>query len=182
MYYDFIKHPMDLGKVMTQLKAGMYNADTDLFIADVRLVFRNCEIFNPRDHEANINAFKASEAFERAIRDPDNYAIHIKGGKSKSKKGPAASALSASAASIPLPSSPPQRRKKDDLRSSLSGSRGGTYNMPGATRGSAFTELQLTHVKNFCEELIRDPSYIRDRKLQFFRDFLLDWEMVENGM
>jgi hypothetical protein len=61
MYYDYVKHPMDLGKVMTQLKAGLYNDNTDLFIADVRLVFRNCEIFNPSTHEANLNAFKASD-------------------------------------------------------------------------------------------------------------------------
>jgi hypothetical protein len=50
---------------------------------------------------------------------------------------------------------------------------------PPGRGGSAFSELQLTHVKNFCEEMLRDPYHIRDRKLQFFRDFLVDWEVEE---
>jgi hypothetical protein len=56
----------------------MYDKNTDLFIADVRLVFRNCECFNAPGHEATLLAVRASEMFEKAIRDPSNYQTHIR--------------------------------------------------------------------------------------------------------
>lgn len=68
---------------MVQLKAGLYEHNTDLFIADVRLVFRNAECFNLPVHEASTLAVRASEMFERAIRDPFNYLEIVKSKTSK---------------------------------------------------------------------------------------------------
>lgn len=52
-------------------------------------------------------------------------------------------------------------------------SRGPTRNVPSL---SAFSELQLSYTKEVIDLLMKDPNHIRDRNMQFFRDFLVDWE------
>ncbi|KAJ1912764.1 hypothetical protein IWQ60_009516 [Tieghemiomyces parasiticus] len=48
-YPKVVKHPMDLGTVRKRLEAGDYNSAQE-FEADVRLVFKNCYLFNPPDN------------------------------------------------------------------------------------------------------------------------------------
>ncbi len=173
-YFDIIDRPMDLGKVLNQLKAGLYEKNTDLFIADVRLVFRNCECFNAPGHEATLLAVRASEMFERAIRDPNNFQSVIKT-KQKSKKSLASSggggggALSSSASKI---SSRPLSRKylgEDDDDEDLGlASKGGSSDAP-------FNNLQLTQVRLFCEEVTKHPGSLKKKKLAFFKEFLDRW-------
>lgn len=45
-YGKFIDHPMDLSTIQEKLKTGEY-PDKDAFFADIKLVFTNCEIYNP---------------------------------------------------------------------------------------------------------------------------------------
>merc|ERR1711916_79708 len=80
-YFDIIKHPMDLGTVKNKLEGGMYSADTDLFIADVRLVFRNCKCFNGDILEVGQMGNVCSVKFEEWIRNP----INLKPAKSMPK-------------------------------------------------------------------------------------------------
>ena len=170
-YFDIIDRPMDLGKVLNQLKAGLYERNTDLFIADVRLVFRNCECFNGPFHDATTQAVRASEMFEKAIRDPNNFQVHIKT-KSKAKKstggGSSSNALSASASKIA--SRPAPRRyageEEDDEEMARAKKGGGD---------SPFDALQLTHVRLFCEEVTKHPGSLKKKKLGFFKDFLDRW-------
>jgi hypothetical protein len=170
-YFEIIDRPMDLGKVMNQLKAGHYDKNTDLFIADVRLVFRNCECFNARGHEATTLAVKASEMFERAIRDPQNYQSIIKT-KSKAKKsvtggggggGGGSNALSTSASKI---STRPAARKylgEDEDDEEMARAK------KGSGDASDFDNLQLTQVRLFCDEVTRHPGSLKKKKLAFFK-------------
>ena len=48
-YFDVVKNPMDVSTVEKKLNEGAYGSLDD-FVADVRLVFENCFIFNPPDH------------------------------------------------------------------------------------------------------------------------------------
>jgi hypothetical protein len=87
--------------------------------------------------------------------------------------------VSSSAASV---ISPPLPRRKIDEQQLLRQSRGGLNTSRNVTQapmqqqrergGGAFSELQLTHVKNFTEEMMRDPYHIKEKKLQFFREFM----------
>ncbi len=170
-YFDIVERPMDLGKIQNQLMAGQYDKNTDLFIADVRLVFRNCECFNAPHHEATQFAVRASEMFEKAIRDPKNFQTHIKT-KSKAKKSvPSGSSLSASGSKI---SSRPAPRKytEDDDGDDEPHLRSGSKSGGG---GGEFSDLQLTHVRMFCEDVTRHPGCLKKKKLAFFKDFLDRW-------
>ena len=46
-YYTIIEHPMDLGKISNNLVEGSVYETPEAFATDVRLVFSNCERFNP---------------------------------------------------------------------------------------------------------------------------------------
>jgi Bromodomain len=45
-YSDVVKKPMDLSKILAQVRAGGYS-NAASFAADVRLVFSNCLLYNP---------------------------------------------------------------------------------------------------------------------------------------
>ncbi|DBA03201.1 TPA: hypothetical protein N0F65_003921 [Lagenidium giganteum] len=54
-YNEIIKKPMDLGTIDSRLQQGQY-LDIQDFIADVRLVFENAMVFNPRTHYIHVDA------------------------------------------------------------------------------------------------------------------------------
>ncbi len=49
-YYDIIKQPMDLKTLMHNLKTRQYS-HLDQLIADVRLIFDNCHLYNCDESE-----------------------------------------------------------------------------------------------------------------------------------
>ncbi len=51
---------------------------SDYFIADMRLVFRNAYTFNAPEHEVVVYAKKVETAFEAAIRDPSKIRTQLK--------------------------------------------------------------------------------------------------------
>ncbi|KAF6161373.1 hypothetical protein GIB67_009252 [Kingdonia uniflora] len=62
-YFTIIKHPMDLGTVMTKIVSGVYSSPLG-FVEDVRLTFSNAITYNPAGHEVHIIAKQLSEFFE----------------------------------------------------------------------------------------------------------------------
>eukprot|EP01134_Creolimax_fragrantissima_P005886 CFRG5886T1 len=62
-YFDKIKQPMDLSLVKKKLLAGRYTTPSQ-FAEDVRLMFRNCYRYNPRDSDAFDMGKKLQEVFE----------------------------------------------------------------------------------------------------------------------
>jgi hypothetical protein len=75
-YPNIISHPMDLGTIEKKLGGGPkmeqanyppYNT-VDEFIADVRLVFRNCLTFNGPDHLITQMGKNVEEAFNKALK------------------------------------------------------------------------------------------------------------------
>jgi hypothetical protein len=75
-YPNIVSHPMDLGTIEKKLGGGpkveqanypAYNT-VDEFIADVRLVFRNCLTFNGPDHVITQMGKNVEEAFNKALK------------------------------------------------------------------------------------------------------------------
>ncbi|XP_072910173.1 E3 ubiquitin-protein ligase TRIM33 isoform X2 [Hemitrygon akajei] len=66
-YYRIIKNPMDLSRVKTKLqkKHSQHYQTPETFVADVRLIFKNCEKFNEADSEV-AQAGKALESYFEA--------------------------------------------------------------------------------------------------------------------
>lgn len=62
-YHDIIKHPMDLGTIKTRLSQNWYKSPRE-FAEDVRLVFRNAMIYNPKGQDVHIMAEQMSKMFE----------------------------------------------------------------------------------------------------------------------
>lgn len=58
---------MDLGTVKTRLVRGEY-VEMDDFVADVRLVFENAMLFNPKHHYVHVHAGVLLQLFENAMR------------------------------------------------------------------------------------------------------------------
>ena len=52
-YPKIVKNPMDLGTIDDKLSKGEY-LSVDAFVADVRLVFYNCRIYNPSNTAVGI--------------------------------------------------------------------------------------------------------------------------------
>ncbi|KAH0781369.1 hypothetical protein KY290_000967 [Solanum tuberosum] len=52
-YHAIIKHPMDLGTIKARLSQNLYKSPRE-FAEDVRLVFRNAMIYNPKGHDVHI--------------------------------------------------------------------------------------------------------------------------------
>ena len=65
-YPIIVKNPMDLGTVTEKLNQGGY-LSVDQFVADVRLVFYNCRIYNPSTTPVGIAGHKISKVFEAAL-------------------------------------------------------------------------------------------------------------------
>ncbi|KAH0765008.1 hypothetical protein KY285_000879 [Solanum tuberosum] len=51
-YHAIIKHPMDLGTIKARLSQNLYKSPRE-FAEDVRLVFRNAMIYNPKGHDVH---------------------------------------------------------------------------------------------------------------------------------
>lgn len=66
-YYKIIKNPMDLSRVKMKLqkKHSQHYQMPKSFVADVRLIFKNCEKFNEADSEV-AQAGKALESYFEA--------------------------------------------------------------------------------------------------------------------
>ncbi|CAL1707312.1 unnamed protein product [Somion occarium] len=63
-YYDYIKNPMDFSTMEHKLDTNQY-ATLDDFVADAKLVFENCKLYNAEDTTYHKNAIK----LERFLRD-----------------------------------------------------------------------------------------------------------------
>ncbi|KAL6451118.1 BDF1 Bromodomain-containing factor 1 [Candida maltosa Xu316] len=63
-YHEVVKEPMDLGTIQTKLTNNEYeNADT--FEHDVRLVFKNCYLFNPEGTDVNMMGHRLEAVFDK---------------------------------------------------------------------------------------------------------------------
>ncbi|CAG8556475.1 5279_t:CDS:10, partial [Acaulospora colombiana] len=65
-YFDIIKKPMDLGTVDTKLNNVEYG-NVDAFIADVRLIFSNCILYNGPAHQYSIFAKELDNVFTNLV-------------------------------------------------------------------------------------------------------------------
>lgn len=72
-YPSIILHPMDLGTIKTKLENHEYDHPDD-FIDDVRLVFRNCYVYNKSESAVYKWGAKLSRTFESAL-------MKVRGGK-----------------------------------------------------------------------------------------------------
>lgn len=66
-YHQIIKRPMDLGTVKSNLSKGLYANPLD-FASDVRLVFENALLYNPRTDEVHLWADQLLTYFEELFR------------------------------------------------------------------------------------------------------------------
>nr|XP_043627426.1 transcription factor GTE7-like [Erigeron canadensis] len=66
-YHQIIKRPMDLGTVKSNITKGLYGNPLD-FAADVRLVFENAMLYNPRTDEVHKMADSLLRHFEELFR------------------------------------------------------------------------------------------------------------------
>ena len=65
-YPLIVKKPMDLGTIETRLQKGEY-LEVDDFVADVRLVFYNCRIYNQPNNPVGLAGAKVGQTFEEAL-------------------------------------------------------------------------------------------------------------------
>jgi bromodomain-containing factor 1 len=63
-YAEVVKEPMDLGTIQTKLANNQYE-NGDQFEYDVRLVFKNCYIFNPEGTEVNMMGHRLESVFDK---------------------------------------------------------------------------------------------------------------------
>jgi hypothetical protein len=62
-YFTIVTEPMDLGSVKKKLRRGRYN-NTHEFAEDVRLTFKNAQLYNGRAHPVSAAAANLRDAFE----------------------------------------------------------------------------------------------------------------------
>ncbi|KAG7195967.1 uncharacterized protein KQ657_002354 [Scheffersomyces spartinae] len=63
-YSDIVKEPMDLGTIQTKLANNQYE-NGDEFEHDVRLVFKNCYLFNPEGTDVNMMGHRLEAIFDK---------------------------------------------------------------------------------------------------------------------
>ncbi|RLV90835.1 Bromodomain-containing factor 1 [Spathaspora sp. JA1] len=63
-YTEIVKEPMDLGTIQTKLANNQYE-NGDEFEHDVRLVFKNCYIFNPEGTDVNMMGHRLESVFDK---------------------------------------------------------------------------------------------------------------------
>lgn len=63
-YYDIIKHPMDMSTYERKLYEFEYTSEDEL-VDDIRLMFKNCYIYNPPDHLVHGLGKEFEQAFEK---------------------------------------------------------------------------------------------------------------------
>ena len=64
---DVIKHPMDLGTVMTRLKQDQYRT-FEAFSKDVQLIFDNCRMYNQETSDVVKQANKLEKLFHKEVQ------------------------------------------------------------------------------------------------------------------
>lgn len=62
---------MDLGSVKNRMDARLYSSAEE-FAGDVRLIFKNCYIYNPETHDVVAMARKLEEVFEYRFKNLPN--------------------------------------------------------------------------------------------------------------
>ncbi|KAK9810588.1 hypothetical protein WJX73_002805 [Symbiochloris irregularis] len=62
-YYEIIKQPMDLGTIQKKLQKGQYSSPQE-FVADMRLTWANCHLYNKKESEVGKVGAKAARFFE----------------------------------------------------------------------------------------------------------------------
>ncbi|KAH3684206.1 hypothetical protein WICPIJ_004849 [Wickerhamomyces pijperi] len=63
-YFDYVKEPMDLSTAQNKLNNNQYE-NADDFEKDVRLVFKNCYIFNPEGTAVNMMGHRLEAIFDK---------------------------------------------------------------------------------------------------------------------
>lgn len=67
-YRTVVKTPMDLTTIRKKLKSGSYLNDENSFIHDIRLIWKNCAIYNDSNSRIVENARKLSSFFENELK------------------------------------------------------------------------------------------------------------------
>ena len=62
-YHTIIKKPMDLGTVKTKMDSRLYSSP-EQFAEDVRMIFKNCYVYNPDTHDVVAMARKLEEVIK----------------------------------------------------------------------------------------------------------------------
>jgi bromodomain-containing factor 1 len=78
-YFDIVKRPMDLGTVEKKLDGGAYLGTED-FVADVKLVFKNCYKFNGRESFISQMAKTLESSFNKQMRKMQAPSQQVRGG------------------------------------------------------------------------------------------------------
>ena len=82
-YHDIIKKPMDLGTVESKMDEREYKTAAE-FEGDVRLIFTNCYMYNPPDHDVVKMGRKLQDVFEMRFKlSKVDQALHSITGKQK---------------------------------------------------------------------------------------------------
>ena len=67
-YSDIILEPMDISTVKKKLRSGAYDADSSEFIKDIRLIGKNCLLYNIPDSDISICAQRFLDVFENLLQ------------------------------------------------------------------------------------------------------------------
>lgn len=63
-YFDYVKEPMDFSTIQNKLNNNQYE-NADEFEHDIRLVFKNCYIFNPEGTSVNMMGHRLEAIFDK---------------------------------------------------------------------------------------------------------------------
>lgn len=75
-YYEIIKNPMDLSTIEQNLENDKYTT-FELFLHDVRLIFKNCRAYNSETTTYYKNANKLEKFFNSKIKENSEYAHYL---------------------------------------------------------------------------------------------------------
>eukprot|EP01035_Chromulina_nebulosa_P023292 gene23292-30187_t len=67
-YLDIILEPMDISTVKKKLRSGSYDADSSEFVKDIRLIGKNCLMYNVPDSDISICAQRFLDVFENLLQ------------------------------------------------------------------------------------------------------------------
>ncbi|KAJ6618592.1 Bromodomain-containing protein [Mycena sp. CBHHK59/15] len=98
-YPSIVRTPMDLSTVERKLNSSNPTKpdsnpgnsrylSTEDFIADVRLIFQNCVLFNGDDHPISIMARRLEEIFNKQINNMPLHSLSLKDEDEKADEGP----------------------------------------------------------------------------------------------
>eukprot|EP00045_Choanoeca_perplexa_P006704 m.57767 g.57767 ORF g.57767 m.57767 type:complete len:724 (+) comp13746_c0_seq1:77-2248(+) len=101
-YPDIIKHPMDLGTIKKKLQKKEYYSAKEC-IADIALIWRNCQTFNREQDDVFKMSHTLQEEFERLLKSLPEEEVEI--------VRPTAASRKVSTATTPAAFAPPSRRQ-----------------------------------------------------------------------